>query len=124
MTAIDVRSSSALDTAALEGTWLNTNAASRGIPRFEIAAGAPLTVRAFGAGGHDWGRVEAEVFTDSMTSSEAMAFNAVVDLGYVDVHLQANIKGGVLVVATFNRFKDGSGRSSYFMREFYWRETR
>jgi hypothetical protein len=27
----------------------------------------------------------------------------------------------VLVVASFNRFKDGSGRSSYFTREFYYR---
>ena len=46
---------------------------------------------------------------------------AVYDLGYADVHLQANIKGGVLVVATFNSIKDDSGRSSYFMREFYYR---
>jgi len=113
-----------LDTAALEGSWRNTNDASRGIPRIDIAKGDPLTIHAWGAGGHDWGSVSAPVFTDSIDSRDGMAFSAVFDLGYADVHMQANIKGGVLVVATFNRIKDDSGRSSYFMREFYWRTNR
>jgi len=111
-----------LDTSALTGSWRNTNDASRGIPRIEIAEGEPLTVHAWGAPDHDWGSVPAKVFTDSIDSTHAMAFSACFDLGYVDVHLQANIKGGVLVVATFNRIKDDSGRSSYFAREFYWRQ--
>jgi hypothetical protein len=113
-----------LETAALEGSWRNTNDASRGIPRIDIAKGEPMTIRAWGAGGHDWGSVIAPIFTDALDSKEGMAFNALFDLGYADVHMQANIKGGVLVVATFNRFKDDSGRSSYFMREFYWRLQR
>ena len=112
-----------LDTAALQGSWQNTNAASRGITGIDIAKGEPLTVRVWGAGGHDWGTVTAPVFTDAIDSKEGMAFNAVFDLGYCDVHMQANIKGGVLVVATFNRIRDDSGRSSYFTREFYWRRS-
>ena len=111
----------ALDPSALLGSWQNTNIASRGIPRIDVTAGAPLTIHVFAAGDHDWGTVSAPLFTDSIDSKEAMAFSAVYDLGYADVHLQANIKGGVLVVATFNRIKDDSGRSSYFMREFYYR---
>ncbi len=113
----------ALDTAALEGSWQNTNDASRGIPRIDIMRSEPLTIHAWGAGGHDWGSVAADIFTDSIDSREGMAFRATFDLGYADVHMQANIKGGVLVVATFNRIKDDSGRSSYFTREFYWRKA-
>ena len=110
-----------LSTADLEGSWRNTNAASRGIPRIDVMKGEPLTVHVWGAGNRDWESVSAPVFSDSIDSREAMAFSAVFDLGYADVHMQANIKGGVLVVATFNRIKDDSGRSSYFTREFYWR---
>ena len=120
MTAL-AEPSVALDPSALLGSWQNTNIASRGIPRIDVTEGEPLSIHVFGAGDHDWGTVSASVFTDSIDSKEAMAFSAVYDLGYADVYLQANIKGGVLVVATFNRIKDDSGRSSYFMREFYYR---
>ena len=120
-TTIIAETSVALDTAALEGSWRNTNAASRGIPRIDIKRGDPLMIHVWGAGGYYWGSVPAQVFTDVIASREAMAFSATFDLGYADVHMQANIKGGVLVVATFNRLKDDSGRSSYFTREFYWR---
>lgn len=112
----------ALDTAMLTGSWHNTNAASRGIPRIDVEAhGSAVRVRAFGAPAHDWGFVDAPVFAASIDDGEAMAFSCVFDLGYADVHMQANLKGGVLVVATFNRFKDDSGRSNYFLREFYFR---
>lgn len=112
----------ALDTAMLTGTWHNTNVGSKGIPRIDVVAdGAQVRVRAFGAPAHDWGFVEAPIFAASLDDDEAMAFSCVFDLGYADAHMQANLKGGVLVVATFNRFKDASGRSSYFMREFYYR---
>jgi hypothetical protein len=127
MTSTFTEPAVALMTADLEGSWRNTNAASRGIPRIDVArrepvAGhEPLAVQVWGAGDHDWGSVSASVFTDAIDSRNAMAFSARFDLGYADVHMQANIKGGVLVVATFNRFKDDSGRSSYFTREFYWR---
>jgi hypothetical protein len=107
-----------LDTAALEGSWQNTNTASRWIPRIDIAPHPfGLTIRAWDLS------VAAHVFTDAIDSKEGMAFSAVFDLGYADVHMQANIKGGVLVVATFIRIKDDSGRSSYFTREFYWRQS-
>lgn len=114
----------ALDVRMLTGTWHNTNTASRGIPRIDVERdGDAVLVRAFGAGDpmHDWGFVTAPVFASALDSPEGMAFSCVFDLGYVDVHMQANLKGGVLVVATFNRFKDESARSSYFLREFYYR---
>lgn len=121
MTATSMEPAVALDVQSLTGSWRNTNTASRGIPRIDVAAGEPLEVQVWGAGDHDWGTVTAQVFTDAIDSKEAMAFSALFDLGYADVHMQANIKGGVLVVSTFNRIKDDSGRSSYFIREFYFR---
>ncbi len=52
---------------------------------------------------------------------QAAAFSAVYDFGFEEVRLQANVKLGVLVVASFNRFRDESGRSNYFGREFFYR---
>ena len=57
-------------------------------------------------------------------TTEALAFEATYDHGFLEVHLQANVKAGVLVVASLNRFVDDSGRSSYFTREFYYRPGR
>ena len=45
------------------------------------------------------------------------------DFDFMSLHLQANMSLGLLIIASFNMFKDGSGRSDYFCREFYRRET-
>ena len=117
-----------LDVSPLLGTWFNTNPGSRGIVRFVLGSrDGVLTVRAFGAGStegteQDWGEVDAErIYTDGMTSSNVMSFTARYDFGFLESHLQANMNLGLLVVAGYNTFKDGSGRSSYFSREFYHR---
>jgi hypothetical protein len=114
-----------LDVSPLLGIWTNTNPASRGIVRFVLGCrDGILTVRSFGAGSpeRDWGEVEAErVYTDGIASRNVMSFTARYDFGFLECHLQANMNLGLLVVAGFNTFKDGSGRSSYFSREFYHR---
>ena len=50
-----------------------------------------------------------------------MAFSAVYDFGFMETLLAAYMKGGILVLDTFNAFKDSSGRASYFTREFFHR---
>jgi len=120
-----------LDVSPLLGTWINTNPGSRGIVRFVLGSrDGVLTVRAFGAGltegteepERDWGEVDAErIYTDGMTSGNVMSFTARYDFGFLESHLQANMNLGLLVVAGYNTFTDGSGRSSYFSREFYHR---
>ncbi len=120
-----------LDVSPLLGHWINTNPDSRGIVRFVLGSrDGVLTVRAFGAGmtegggeaEKDWGEVDAErIFTDGLASDNVMSFTARYDFGFLESHLQANMNLGLLVVAGFNTFKDGSGRSSYFSREFYHR---
>jgi hypothetical protein len=124
MTAIEIPAVS-LDLSVLLGDWHNTNA-DGAIARLVCRNGqaGQMIVQASGRndeGTHDWGSVAAPVFAFTFDSKEAGAFNAVFDLGYEEVHLQANVKSGVLVVASFNRFKDRSGRSNYFDREFFHR---
>jgi hypothetical protein len=123
MTTIEIPIAS-LDLSVLTGDWRNTNGHGR-IARLVLRSGeaGQLSVQAWGNAGHanDWGTVPAPTFAFTFDSNEAGAFNAVFDLGYEEVHLQANVKQGVLVVASFNRFTDRSGRSNYFDREFFHR---
>jgi len=113
-----------LELRPFTGTWRNTNPASRGIVRLEVAEDeGGLRVRGFGAGSPeavDWGEVPASViYADGLRSKKGHAFLASFDFGFQESHLQCNLSQGLLIVASFNVFKDGSGRSNYFSREFY-----
>ena len=65
--------------------------------------------------------VKATLFALSSGSRLAKAFSARYQAENVAVTLQANIKQGVLVVASFTEFRDDDERSNYFHREFYYR---
>lgn len=126
MTAIDI-SATSLDLSILLGDWRNTNAdgaIARIVCRDDGRAGV-IDVQAYGVFGNevkDWGSVSARVYSFTFDSQEAGAFNAVFDLGGEEiVHMQANVKSGVLVVATFTEVRDRSGRTNYFDREFFHR---
>jgi hypothetical protein len=113
-----------LDLRPLAGRWENTNPASRGIVRLEVTVrGGGLWVRAFGAAQpapRDWGEVAAgPLFSDSLLSLKGHGFFARYDFGFLESHLQTNLSQGLLIVAAFNVFKDGSGRANYFSREFF-----
>jgi hypothetical protein len=109
------------------GDWIGTNTSTRGIARISIRAeDRGLSVRAFGAGEHelnDWGTVLAEVFAEGASATRVRAFRAFYDFGFLETWLQAKTEKGVLVIASFNRFKDQSGRSNYFSREFFYRAS-
>jgi hypothetical protein len=113
----------ALDASPLVGTWKNTNTASRGVTRLDIATdGNGLRISAQAA--EPWGTTTGHAYsTDGFDVRIALAFNCTFDLGFMDVRLQANIKAGVLVIAFLARFHDDSGRSNYFAREFYYRSA-
>ncbi len=112
------------DLSALLGAWHNTDKNTGGIVRM-VLAGTPdaFTVHAFGAGSpeQDWGPAAAVPYAASVGSRDGMAFSAVYDFGFVETVLAAYTKSGILVLDTFNVFKDGSGRSNYFSREFFHR---
>lgn|SRR5437879_4760797 len=105
------------------GDWTTTNSATKGIARIKIAPReGGLVIHAFGASEaalSDWGETQAEVFVEAGDPSRIRAFRAVYDFGFLETHLQAKTEKGVLVLASFNRFKDQSGRSNYFSREFF-----
>lgn len=79
-------------------------------------------MRVFGAGESgliDWGQTEIDVLADSVNSNEGAKFRVVFDHEFVEVRMHGWVKLGVLVIAFFNRFKDDSGRTDYFDREFF-----
>lgn len=120
------RQAKPLDISALLGTWMNTDPGSEGIVRVVIseAPDGPV-IRIFSAGSPDlvdWGEVPVEtLFCDGPASGRVMSFTARYDLGFLTSHLQANQNLGLLVLASFNRFKEGGRGSDYFSREFYHR---
>jgi hypothetical protein len=105
------------------GEWTNTNRQTGGVMDVKIAdRDGDLVVRVFGVGDPepcDWGETTAKVFALGVESAEGEAFCANYDLGFMEVMLQARANLGLLVVAFYSRFKDGSGRADYFIREFY-----
>jgi hypothetical protein len=115
-----------LDPAPFAGTWINTNdSALHKIARVVLTTrDGLLLVHAYGDCSPelcDWGEVDAAVFADSIDSLTAMSFSAIYDFGFMETYLQANLKHGTLVIASCNRFRDSSGRSDYYTREFFYR---
>ncbi len=128
VTSTGAAASTSLDLSVLLGDWRNTNALG-GISRIvcEPAAEGRMTVHCYGRclpQDRDWGVVDAPVFAFEFEGKEAGAFSAVYDFGFEEVRLQVNVKAGVLVVVTLNRFNDDSGRVNYFNREFFYRKPR
>lgn len=118
-----------VDPSAVLGAWTAADRASEGVVRVELSAGSEgrLAVRAWGAGDEpgepprDWGEVEGELYAATVAGGPAAGFTARYDFGFLETLLTAYFKGGLLVLDTFNRFLDGSGRPPYFTREFYHR---
>lgn len=112
----------------LLGHWHNTHHSSRGIPEIALERrGGRLAVRVWGAGAQgliDWGETQGELFTcveeDDVRSAAALAHY---DFGFMECELQIRQNKGILAVTTFNRFRDGSGRSNYVTRELYYRSS-
>src|SRR5262245_48287786 len=94
----------------LLGTWLNTNAATRGIASAILTRkGGQILLRIVAEGSpdrYDWGETAASLFTADTSSGEAMAFSAFYDFGFMETQLQAHVRQGVLIIAKFDRFKD------------------
>ena len=113
-----------IDIAPFVGTWVNTMRDTQGFVKLIVSSrDGRLFVQAFGAAASDlcdWGEVPAEVYADSINSKTAMSFTATFDFGFMETHLQTNLKRGTMVIATANKFSDLSGRSDYYTREFFY----
>jgi hypothetical protein len=114
-----------IDIAPFVGTWINTMRDTQSFAKLIVSnRDGKLFVRAFAAAASDlcdWGEVEAHVFADRADSRKGAGFRAHYDTGSIDVTFQVNMNLGLLVLLTFNRFKDGSSRANYINREFFHR---
>ena len=108
------------------GRWVSTNPQTTALAEATFSAGpdgALLRVIGVGEGGKsiDWGTTPAAFFVDGPEQAVPTKVRASYDFGFMDVLLHGWVKQGVLVFAVFSRFRDGSGRSNHFDREFFCR---
>jgi len=112
-----------VDIGPLLGTWVNSNHETEWIRQLVLARrGDAFTIHVHSAGTAgepaDWGEIEVSTYTDNIGE---LAFHAVYDLDAVHAVLAANTNKGLIVIAAFLAFKDGS-RPDFLCREFYYRE--
>jgi hypothetical protein len=113
-----------LDTSTMVRSWTNTNPATQGITSVKIRAmDGKLRIAIAGAAQgtpFNWGEIEITViYAENPSSSKGMAFSAKYDFGFLETLIEGNVNAGLLVLAAFHTFRDGSDRSNYFSREFF-----
>ena len=114
------------DASGFLGYWRNTIPETSRIRELVIRAtdDGGLSIRIWGATGaapSDWGVRPAEAFACIEENAvQAAALLAVYDFGFMSTELQLRLNKGILPLMSFSTFKDGSGRSNYYTREFFY----
>jgi len=109
----------------LLGVWCNTNSNTGHIAKVKISyENDHYYMHAYGAGVKeneliDWGKTKCDVFSSDINTKVVAGLLAECDFGFMETKMAALIKYGVLVIQTYNTFKDDSDRSNYFLREFF-----
>jgi len=114
-----------IDFSHLLGTWINTYDASKNIGSFKLTAEDNQLIISVngvdnGVSPGEWGTVICKTLAYSPEKDKAVAFIANYDLNFMNASLSVNTNKGILIIAGSCTFKDGSGRSDYFFREFYF----
>jgi hypothetical protein len=115
--------------ATLIGEWLNTDPDTRGIAAIVIEQREGyLSVGLKGAGDDgliEWPitRATALANLEEEAGQRALALAAEFDLGFMKAETYFRVNKGVLVIVLFVTFQDGSGRSNYVNREFFYRRA-
>ena len=119
----DAATAGPADTSALLGSWVNSNPETNGIARMVMSeAGGKLSIQVYAVGPEgliDWGAAGVEVFMSSPSSRVVAGFTCLYDFGFAETRLRAMIMKGLIVLAQFHNFKDGSRRADYFVREYF-----
>jgi hypothetical protein len=109
----------------LVGKWNNCDKNTRGLVRLVLGTkGSTLTVQGFGACTPtpcDWGVVEGIAYAENVSATVAIAFSARYDFSFKETIVVGHLDNGTLIVETFDKFKDGSGRSNYYSRVYLCR---
>ena len=115
--------SGASDYSGLVGNWVNSNPDTTGVARMTIIrSGENLSLQVYAIGPEgliDWGTVGLILFAPSPSSRAVTGFTCLYDFGFAETQLQAMILKGLIVLAQIHKFKDGSGRVDYFVREYF-----
>ncbi len=114
------------DASGFLGHWKNTNPHTSGMLELTIeSADTGLSIRIWGVAGDarvDWGVQRAEAFTCVEENAvQAASLYATYDFGFMTTELQLRLNKGILPLMSFSVFRDDSGRSNYYTREFFYR---
>lgn len=126
--ALSDPSTRTLNADKLLGRWLNTNAATKGIAEIVIERNEDeFDVSLVGVGDDGpiaWPRTRAKVFAnlEEEAGQRAVALAATFEFEFMTAESYFRINKGVLVIVLYVTFRDGSGRSNYVNREFYYRQ--
>src|SRR5271166_2956813 len=110
-----------LETTTLVKAWTNTDPSSHGIVNVQlrsIAGGLRVTIHG-AAGGSliNWGETAVEaLYAENPASKRGIAFIARYNFGFIETLVEGNVNSGLLVLAAFHTFLDGSRRANYFSR--------
>jgi hypothetical protein len=112
-----------VDLSSFTGHWTNTNPETLAITHFDLfPREGRYYLRVSAAGLREpWGEVEATPHAYDASSRRAVAFLASYDLDFAEITLAGNENKGLIIIASYHRFKDRSPRSNYFKREFFYR---
>ena len=120
---VDAGTGRPLDLSAFPGKWINSNPDTNGIARLVISeSDGKLLVQVLAIGPDgliDWGTTDLNLFAATPLSRIGAGLIGVYDFGFAETRLQGSIVKGLLVLAQFHRFKDGSRRVDYFVREYF-----
>ena len=109
-----------LDAEPLAGLWVGADRHTMSVEAIDIVQRDGVCVlRVAGgdtAGARDWGEVEAMTHAAAVDKMVAIGATARYDFGFLDTTLTFFAKSGIIILCTFNRWKDGSGRADYFTR--------
>lgn len=109
----------------LTGKWQACNRGTRGLVRVVLGTkGDTLTVQVFGACSPtpcDWGVVAGIAYAENVSATDAIAFSATYVFSFKEAIVTGLLDNGTLIVETYNKFTDGSGRSNYYSREYLCR---
>jgi hypothetical protein len=113
----------------LIGRWVNTNPDTKGIAVCEIKRdGDEFSINLSGVGADgpiEWptARTKALGNLEEEAGQRTIALAAAFEFGFMKSEIYIRVNKGVLVIVLFNTFQDGSGRSNYLNREFFYRDN-
>jgi hypothetical protein len=110
------------------GHWINTTPETQGVAEIIIEQdGGHFFVSVVGvgeSGAIPWPRTKATALAnlEEEAGQRALALAVDFDLGFMKAETYLRVNKGVLVIVVYHTFLDGSLRSNYINREFFYRQ--